>query len=180
MTSSLTCDTITDAAGLEAIAPEWWRLWAECARATPFQTPAWLLAWWTTFAPGDLCAVAIRRDGRLAGLAPFYLAHDHEGRRILPLGLSVTDYHDVLLAPGQEESAATALISHMSSAPWDAWELTELQPEAEALRLAPPSGCEVRSEVASACPVLALPSRVEDLPRHFPRRKRRALRTAHN
>ncbi|MCA6119208.1 GNAT family N-acetyltransferase [Bradyrhizobium sp. WSM 1738] len=63
---------------------------------------------------------------------------------------------------------------------WDILELTELQPDAHALRMAVPSGCDVTSACASACPVLHLPGTPDELQWILPPRKRRALRTAHN
>jgi CelD/BcsL family acetyltransferase involved in cellulose biosynthesis len=90
---------IRDSAELEALTPRWWDLWRRCLAATPFQSPAWLLPWWRTFAPGDLVAMAVERGEALVGLAPFYREDSTYGRRLLPLGISVSDYHDILLDP---------------------------------------------------------------------------------
>jgi CelD/BcsL family acetyltransferase involved in cellulose biosynthesis len=57
---------------LDAIAqvvPEWDEL-ATRAGASPFQRPGWFEAWWRSFGRGRLRIVTLRRDGRLAGVAP--------------------------------------------------------------------------------------------------------------
>ena len=181
MTGSCVCRTIADSVELAAVVPEWWELWWQAPVATPFQAPAWLIPWWTNFAPGELCVVAIRLDGRLVGLAPFYCEHGHRGRRALPMGFPVTDYHDVLIAPQLEEPVLAALGSHLADAELcDEVEFTELPPHAYALRMATPVGYAANTGNASACPALVLPPTIAELQRTFPARKRRALRTAHN
>ncbi|WP_156433665.1 GNAT family N-acetyltransferase [Bradyrhizobium retamae] len=142
---------------------------------------AWLVPWRTNFAPGELCVVAVRLDGRLVGLAPFYCEHCRRGRRALPMGFPVTDYRDVLIAPRLEEPVLAALGSHLADAEiCDEVELTELPPHAYALRMATPVGYAANTGNASACPALVLPPTVPELQRTFPARKRRALRTARN
>ena len=64
---------VEDEDGLLRLLPEWWALWSRTARATPFSSPAWLLPWWDAFHPGELFTAAVRRDGLLVGLAPFYI-----------------------------------------------------------------------------------------------------------
>jgi hypothetical protein len=48
-------------------------LYARSPQASPFQSPAWLLAWRRCFAPEQLWVLAVRRSGALIGLAPFYI-----------------------------------------------------------------------------------------------------------
>src|SRR6478735_6397040 len=141
-------------AGLES---DWWDLWRRAPAATPFQTPAWLLAWWRHFAPGEPFTIVAERDGRMTGLAPFYLEDGALGRRLLPVGISVSDYHDVLLDPACAAESWQALITTALAAPddWERWDWEELMPQAAALNLPWPEG---NGEAApqSACPVLAL------------------------
>jgi len=99
MTVGLTAAMIEDEATLGALAPEWWRLWQRSDRATPFQSPGWLMAWWRAFSPGGLLTAAVRIGGRLAGLAPFYIERQGGRARILPIGISISDYLDVLIDP---------------------------------------------------------------------------------
>jgi CelD/BcsL family acetyltransferase involved in cellulose biosynthesis len=170
---------IRDAAELEALAPRWWDLWRRCPAATPFQSPAWLLPWWRTFAPGDLVAMAVERGDALVGLAPFYREDGTEGCRLLPLGISVSDYHDVLLVPTAASAAWEVIVELARQEPgWELWEFEELMPGAAALGLPCPSHWQERIERQSACPTLAFGS--GDLATLLPKSKRRALNLARN
>ncbi|TIX69389.1 MAG: glycosyl transferase, partial [Mesorhizobium sp.] len=92
----LRSEIIDDPAALEALAPRWRELWAHSRTATPFQCPAWLVPWWRTFAPGELATIAVWRGDDLVGLAPLYLEHTTSGSKLLPVGISLSDYLDVL------------------------------------------------------------------------------------
>lgn len=148
---------------LRRLLPEWWALWSRTARATPFSSPAWLLPWWDAFHPGELFTVAVRRDGLLVGFAPFYIEDGALGRRLLPLGIGVTDDLDVLIdgAPVGEVGAAMVEAYSGRSVRWDSWSLEELAPDALALQL-PVDALLERERVQSACPVLDLPPTLRD------------------
>jgi CelD/BcsL family acetyltransferase involved in cellulose biosynthesis len=183
MTESISCDKICDSAAFAALEHEWWGLWRRSAVATPFQSPAWLLPWWRNFAPGELLVFTARQSGRLVGLAPFYVETGRRGRRVLPVGISVTDYHDVLVDAELGDVVCDALAWCMATqqdVQWDAWEFTELAAGAQALHLDSFAGCEEFADHCSACPVLTLPATIEALPQVLPFRKRRALRLARN
>ncbi|MDQ4136113.1 MAG: GNAT family N-acetyltransferase [Pseudomonadota bacterium] len=157
MRAALQAETIRQEELFAALEPEWWELWRRVSSATPFQSPAWLIPWWRHFHPGELFVVTVRQEGRLVGLAPFYV---EEGtRRILPVGISVSDYLDVLIEPGHEASAGRALVEQVAVADttWHEWSLEELAPDAVALSLPAPPHCEELSSAQSACPVLDLP-----------------------
>jgi CelD/BcsL family acetyltransferase involved in cellulose biosynthesis len=180
LASALSAESIEDAASLAALAPDWWALWRRVPAATPFQSPAWLLAWWRSFAPGRLASVALRRDGRLVALAPLYREESPRGARLLPLGISLSDYLDLLLEPQWEGPLGAAIFDRLLSPAlaWERCELEELPPGAAALAMACPRGCAAESEPQSACPVLELPDGVDDLPRAVPSRMLRKLRMA--
>src|SRR3954466_11916365 len=108
----LPTETIDDMEALAALSPEWWDLWRRVG-ATPFQSPAWLVPWWRHFHPGTLFCVTVRDEGRLVGVAPCYVEDGAWGRRILPLGISLSDYLDVLLDPRSEREAGAALVHHL-------------------------------------------------------------------
>jgi len=67
--AELVCD-VDDA---EALAPEWDALAVGCS--APTSCPAWMLAWWRHLAPASaaLRLIAVRRDGELIGVLPFYV-----------------------------------------------------------------------------------------------------------
>lgn len=179
MTGPFTCRVIGETSELQSIAPQWWALWRSSPDATPFQSPAWLLSWWTTFAPGKACVFVVQLNGRLVGLAPLYLEQGQQRRRVRPMGFPLTDYYDFLIAPNLEQPVLAVLTSHLADASfWDVLELTELPPDAHALRMNAPAGCDVSDGCASACPVLSLPDTFDESARIFPARKHRSIRCA--
>lgn len=181
MGNGLHSEIVTDLAGLVALVPEWWRLWSRLPSPLPFQSPAWLVPWWRTFAPGALCVTAVRdAGGTLAGLAPFYIEEGEAGRRLLPLGISLSDHLDVLADPAREHDVLHEMVECALScaARWDEWCLEEAAPDAAALRLAAPAGWSDRIGRASPCPVLALSDADRCDP--VPKKRRQALRTARN
>jgi CelD/BcsL family acetyltransferase involved in cellulose biosynthesis len=163
-----------------ALEAEWWELWRRVDAATPFQSPAWLIPWWRCFHPGELFVMTVRAAGRLIGLAPFYV--EDGTRRLLPLGISVSDHLDVLVAPGFEILAGQALVMEAARAGdlWDEWSLEELAPDALAWGLPTPEGCEDVSAPQSACPVLDFPPGAENIWRFVPARQRRDAHLARN
>ena len=143
---------------LQRVLPDWWGLWSRVPSATPFASPAWLLPWWRTFRPGSLQSIAVRRHGQLVGLSLNYVEDGTWGRRLLPLGIGVSDYLDVLVDPAVEGVGERLVAETLNlSDRWDSWELEELMPEAAGLTLRlDVGGADPRPQ--SACPVLPLPS----------------------
>lgn len=121
---------IRDLAGLIAVEEAWWELWRRCPAATPFATPAWCLSWWEAFGPGRLQSVALHDDdGRLVALAPLYLEEGAGWTRLLPIGIGITDYLDVLVDPAGGPEIGRRLAEAVASGvpDWQVWELEELQ-----------------------------------------------------
>jgi CelD/BcsL family acetyltransferase involved in cellulose biosynthesis len=178
VTAKYAIEDITDAASFAALEAEWWSLWQRCPSATPFQSPAWLLPWWRHFGPGSLRTVAIRQGGELVLLAPFYLEDGPLARRLLPVGISLSDYLDILVDPAVPEAVA-ALVTHLDGLDdWDRLELEELAPGASALALSPAARWSEESFAQSGCPTLLLrPEPLEDL---LPRPKLRKIRMSRN
>jgi CelD/BcsL family acetyltransferase involved in cellulose biosynthesis len=182
MSAEITWRNIEHAAELAALEPQWWALWRRCPAATPFQSPAWLLPWWDAFAPGELATLAGFDGTRLVALAPLYRETDPRGRRLLPLGISLSDFQDILVQGGDEEAICAALAGRLSDSAmaWDSLIFTELRADAQALRLRAPPKCESFAERSSACPVLMLPETIDALPAALPKRTRRSLQGARN
>lgn len=193
--SGLRAEIVSSVGALDALEPAWWELWWRCPPATPFQSPAWLIPWWHAFAPGELATVAIWQGAALVGLAPFYLERGEAGTRLLPLGVSLSDYLDVLIDPACEPQAADAIVNAVLALDWEIWELQELRPQAQAWSLlaapvlagahslpgrsslSPATPMCIQRAPLSACPVVLL-SGPPDLSGCVPPRRRQLLRTA--
>lgn len=173
---ALTLEIVRTARALEELTPQWWALWSLAPSATPFQTPAWLLPWWRAFTPGRLFTFVARHEGRLVGLAPFYVGADDRARSI---GVSVSDYIDVLIDPARFDpvidTLTRALQTEIADGPAQ-WEIGDLAPHAQAFALARTGALSC----AEACPVLELPAGVRDVGAIVPARKRRKLQQARN
>ncbi|HEV7138989.1 MAG TPA: GNAT family N-acetyltransferase [Steroidobacteraceae bacterium] len=164
---------IREADELAALQPQWWELWRRAA-ARPFLSPAWLLPWWQVFRPGELRSIAVMDGARLIALAPLYC----DRGRLLPLGIALSDYLDVLVDPA-DPRALPGLARGVRELPdWNECSLEELPPAAAALDLPAPDGCGDGAEAQSACPVLALPRSAERLCEAVPAGKLRKLRMA--
>lgn len=142
----MTVETIIDDAGLHALAPEWRDLWRRTG-VSPFQSPAWMLAWWRCFGNArPLVAVARDDGGGLVGLLACYLLDG----TVLPMGAGITDYQDALGAGAEALLAAVLDASEAGTC-----DLTDLPPDA-ALRSAPaPPGWCASLHETDPCPVLA-------------------------
>ncbi len=98
----------TDAA-LHALVPEWDALWQRAGRP-PFQSTAWLLPWWGAFGTGQPRLAVLQVAGRLVGLLPLYVLNEGEERKLLPIGVGLTDYSDALIDPAAPPGAVKALL----------------------------------------------------------------------
>ncbi|PBB84669.1 MULTISPECIES: GNAT family N-acetyltransferase [unclassified Mesorhizobium] len=175
--SGLCAEIIREQDALEGLEAPWWRLWSQCISATPFQSPAWLLPWWQAFMPGDLAVVAVWSGTDLVGLAPLYLERHASGSRLLPIGISLSDYLDILCMPGQAAAVNAAIAGAVLRLEWSSWILPDLPPEAACSSLALPDAVESLSASHAACPVLPLTCD-ETLASLVPARRRRQLRRA--
>lgn len=156
-----TVEVLDHAGPLEALRGEWAALWDRCPSATPFQSPEWLLAWWRHLGGAPAWTVTLRRDGRLVGLAPFYVHTDPDtGIRQLTLaGNGITDRLDALVHPSVEDGGARILrYLYENRHRWDTADLADLHPASPLLTAPLPWGLVDSVEEAEPCPVLALPS----------------------
>jgi CelD/BcsL family acetyltransferase involved in cellulose biosynthesis len=140
--------------GLEALAPEWTALWRRCPSAPPFSAPAWLLPWARHHAPGRCGAVALRRTGRLAALAPVFCWRG----ALLLAGTGPSDRADVLVEPGSEPSIPRLLAALPEAAcePFDHIDLRQLPPGSPLLRAPVPDGWREERRAGEACLAAAL------------------------
>jgi CelD/BcsL family acetyltransferase involved in cellulose biosynthesis len=77
-------------AELDAIEPAWRELWSRDPRATPFQSPDWLLPWTRhLWGGGQIRVLSFWREGKLSALVPFFELGD---RLAEPLFFRIGDY----------------------------------------------------------------------------------------
>jgi CelD/BcsL family acetyltransferase involved in cellulose biosynthesis len=170
---------VSTAEKIASLAPEWKALWHRAPNATPFQSPEWLLSWWQWFGNSAPFVVTARDDGLLVGLLPLYCLGEPDGcRKLLPLGISLSDYLDALVDANYPRLGNTLLASVADVPGWDECYLPDLSPSAALLTAeCPPALIEHRSS-GEVCPALALPDTVEGLRGVVPRKTLRDLRQA--
>jgi CelD/BcsL family acetyltransferase involved in cellulose biosynthesis len=158
---ALRLEVIRSVAGLEALRVEWSQLATRSPRATPFQTPRWLLPWWRAFGNDQLHAVALRAasDARLVALMPAYVLDDCWQF----IGIGNSDHLDFLAEPAFEQDAAAMLLEYASGEDWPRIELQQLPPDSPLVAAPTPAGWESEIAVQDVCPVLTLPATIESL-----------------
>ena len=150
---------IVQAAALPALVPEWEALWRR-AGSPPFQSTAWLLPWWGAFGTGQARVVTLHDGDTLLGLLPLYLLDEGAERKLLPMGVGITDYLDALVDPAGPADAATAMLqAALARATVDgvtSCALPDLPPDAALLRAALAPGWRELALPSTPCPVLTL------------------------
>jgi CelD/BcsL family acetyltransferase involved in cellulose biosynthesis len=156
-------ETIDEPAALDAMAQEWDDLWRRDAGATPFQSPHWLIPWWRAFGGDQLFTISGRENGRLDLLAPLYILRDEDSDDSLGIfiGTGITDYLDVLLAPGASAAGIVDSITRDGVCPM--WDLQQLRPSSPLLRTAIPSGWSDNLDDQDPCPVLRIEGAGDEL-----------------
>lgn len=132
-------------------------LWRRDPRATPFQSPAWLEAWWTHLGGGERLDAEVRdAAGTLVAALPLFVWHDAGLRRLVPVGAGHSDYCDALVQPGIPVDRLWAAILATAER-WDEILLPDLR--ADSPLLGPmPEGWRAVDEEAEICPVMILPA----------------------
>jgi CelD/BcsL family acetyltransferase involved in cellulose biosynthesis len=125
--TSISTETIRDVNRLREFEPEWRGFLQRCSAPTPFQTPEWLLPWWTHFGSGVLHVLAFRCRGNVVGILPGFL-HDWNSRRQLTLiGSGVSDYLDPVLDPAHTTEIMASLEDHLAGcSDWDVCDWQDL------------------------------------------------------
>jgi CelD/BcsL family acetyltransferase involved in cellulose biosynthesis len=132
----------------------------------------------------DTTAVSLSKaaavEAPLADVAVGGPAGGARPRKLLPIGISVSDYLDVLLAPGLPDKAADALLQAAlragAAAGATACDLVDIPPDSPLRTLTPPPGWQTTWHPGEPCPVLALPDTARSAEDAIPARQRRKLR----
>jgi CelD/BcsL family acetyltransferase involved in cellulose biosynthesis len=145
------------------VLPEWTALWRRAPVATPFQSPAWLLTWWRHFGTGAPRVLTARAGGELVGVLPLYELVEPGIRKLLPIGVGLSDYIDALVDPAWSDAGAAMLAAIADISGWDECYLPGL-PEGGVLHGAQgPVRLKEASAAGAPCPVLALPNAAAEL-----------------
>lgn len=181
-----TPERTTASEAFEALAPEWAALHAACG-AAPFTHPAWHETWLRHFGAGiDPVYLAVRMDGRLAGV----MALDMARGAARTLGdVNVRDYGGPLAAPGFEAEVARGILEWLDEDLTGRLELNGMLAGgalcAAFEAVAEGEGWTIEATPEAVCPGVVLPGDFESfvaaLPkhdRHELRRKLRNLRAA--
>jgi CelD/BcsL family acetyltransferase involved in cellulose biosynthesis len=158
--------------------PEWTALWRRTPGATPFQSPAWLMAWWRQFGTGAPRVLIARAGAGLVGVLPLYELREPGIRKLLPIGIGLSDYIDALVDPAWPEIGEAMLATIADIPGWDECHLPDL-PEGDVLcGVRGPTGLVEERRDGAACPVLMLPDSAAALDTIVPRKTLRDLRQA--
>lgn len=109
--STLSVDLVTDTAGLQSLAKDWRNLWQRVPGASPFQSPDWLLPWWQVFGTPHPVVAVLHAGGRLRGILPLYILEENGSRKLLPMGVGLSDYCDALLESAMPADAAGCMLN---------------------------------------------------------------------
>ena len=177
---ALQLEELNSLAALYALRDEWFELWERCPSATPFQSPQWLLTWWTHLGGGELCVLALRCEGRLVGLAPIFIHHWKGRQQISPLGIGISDYLDFLLETEFESAGARMIFEHLAEqrARWDVCDFQELRADSPLLNSLIPWPLQSSVFNQEGCVVLRLPPTLEAFQASLSKERRRKHRRA--
>lgn len=190
-------ETHRDTRAFLSLQREWNPLLLRSPANTIFLTWEWQKSWWDCFGQElELCLVELRDGDDLVGLAPLYTLEAPSGLSSLQFvgNVEVSDYLDLIVASGNEESVYETfwqVLAHERALEWEVLDLHNVPASSPSLErltaLAKADGAfEVTNSVEEICPVIHLPvtwdqylSSLNKKQRHEIRRKlRKANREA--
>lgn len=114
-TRMISLRVISDRAGLNALEPDWQRLWALQPRPEVFMHIAWARAFVEVYGPGrGLHIIVAEKAGQICGVVPLFRDAKNALRFI---GDPRSDYSDVLCAPADAHAVVVALTNHLKKQP---------------------------------------------------------------
>jgi len=185
--SNLRIETYTDLHSFLALETEWNNLLKWSKMDTIFLTWQWQKTWWEFLGQeAQLYIVTVREGEKLIGLAPLYALPSNKGPKALRLigGVEVSDYLDLIVGSGREETVYRALwefLIQKCDYPWEIIDLhnlpaTSLTRTSLSILARKTKGVQVAMEVEDVCPVINLPSSWEEYLSLLSRKQRHELR----
>lgn len=139
------------------LAPEWRSLWRSCSWATPFQHPAWVLAWLDVFVPIEVRMITFRRDGRLVGIAPLCRENNDAEGTLKLAGAGVSDYLDMTASDHERPAVVEALRRWLAcQSDVETVTFTDLRGGSPLVDARPPRGFDARRGAQTLCPQMRL------------------------
>jgi CelD/BcsL family acetyltransferase involved in cellulose biosynthesis len=173
----LTVQVVANCTDLEKLASEWCGLISRVDYVTPFQTPPWLLTWWSHFGSGHV-QVLVFRDGRgLVGVIPCFL-HEWEGRRQLTLiGSGISDYPEPVIDPRHASDILVLFQEHLLASPdWDIGNFQDLSESTPLRALVSSDRLQANISKDDDCSRIPLTGTFEEFWSHRPKDLRRNVR----
>jgi CelD/BcsL family acetyltransferase involved in cellulose biosynthesis len=132
-------ETVSSESEFARLAGSWDELVRAMPRPSPFLLHAWLLEWWRHYGRGDDLAIHVAyRGSRLVGALPLCIRRRFGLRVSEFVGGSWAALADVLVAPGEDSSAA-ALVEHAASSKYDLASLFGLPGSSRLVAVLPPN-----------------------------------------
>ena len=159
---------IANAADFGRLSAEWDDLFQRANAENVFLSFGWMSTWWKHFGKGQLAVIAVRdADGRLAAVAPFYIARSSGGLGARRLGFLGDDHvgsdHLSVLADARFEAAAAEETARAVFAHRRRWDYIELRDSADSPSMTALSaefvslGMRAFETARRVCPYIPLP-----------------------
>ncbi len=115
--STVSVQTLRDERGFAGLAGEWDALVAAMRRPSPFLCHGWLLEWWRHYGHDAMLQVHVaRRDQRLVGALPLFVARRRGARVAGYIGDSGAPLADLLVADADPDAVAAKLLESSAAA----------------------------------------------------------------
>lgn len=161
-----------ESGGFWALKPEWNALVQRSYYNNFFLTWEWQSTWWKHLGEDSLLLLGFRaeNDGRLVGIAPLFHTRTNDGESVLYLigCRDVSDYLDLIVEAGQEDTVYQALLDYLEgNAPdWDLVDFCNIPQASQTLvklrEMAEARGYQTLVEVEDVCPIITLPQNWDD------------------
>ena len=175
-----------ESGGFWALKPEWNDLLRRSYHDNLFLTWEWQTTWWKHLGEGSLRLLGFRAedDGRLVGIAPLFHTKSDDGVSVLYLigCRDVSDYLDLIIEAGQEETVYRALLDYLESdAPsWDLLDFCNIPQQSQTFvklrEMAEAQGYRTLVEVEDVCPIITLPASWDDYLMTLDKKQRHEVR----
>lgn len=164
---------------------EWDDLHERSVTNSIFTTWEWQSSWWSAYDAGQLWVIACRDDeGRLVGLAPWFIERTDQGERVVrTIGcVDVTDYVDVLVEPNYMHQVYDLFAAHLIERrdTYDRINLCNIPEGSPTLELLRASlercGFTLEIVLQEVCPVIRLPGDWEAYLNELDKKQRHEIR----